>query len=320
MLNSPDILYNLNNSESDRKSLNSLIEICFKIAQGYVRVNFQKVFRQLVNEQESIEDIAIDSISPLFLSNGNDELQIKRIFRKWGSNVTSEQDALFFLNQIVSRRVNQHITQILKDSDPFFAKIYESVTYLIKRDGYKKKNYFGTVYIVEKEIKNSPIEPDAFYNLPAELFVNKDKILKNLLKYLKNETEFFPAIPLNALVKKIKQISFDTEYKTSDPGDATLKYELIQIVDWGLNKSKKKLLDSYGREGKLKESEIESFEKTLNDIAYDLKNGGLKPGLYEYLRFNMPDLKRDVFRTKYQNILEYLFKVMKHKVAEELKK
>ena len=310
----------LKESANDRKALNSLIENCFKIAVHYAQVNSKKVFRQLTNETESVVDIAIDSIAPLFLSNSQNELQISRIFRKWGNKINSEQDALYFLNRIVSKRVNQRITHILKESDPFFAKIYDSVGYLIKKNGFKKQNYFGTVFIVEKKIKYSVIDNDTFNSLPVELFISQDKMIYNLLNYIENETEYFPAIPVNTLVNKIKHISFEGYFEANESTNHLLNYELKESVNLGLNNAMQKLYYSYIENKKLTESEIQSFENTLNDIAFDLKNGGLKPGLYDYLKINMPELKKELFHLKYQNILEYLLKIMKKRVAAELKK
>ena len=314
------ILYLLIESDNDRKALNSLIENCLKIAVHYAKINSRRVFKQLNDETESLEDIAIDSIAPLFISSSENELQISRIFRKWGKLIRNEQDALYFLNKIISRRVNQRITHILKESDPFFAKIYDSVNYLIKKDGYKKQNYFGTVFIAERKIRDSVIDYDAFNALPIKLFINRDKMINNLFNYIENETEYFPAIPINALVKKIKHISFDTCSTTNESTRHLLNYELKESVNTGLIDAKKKLNYSYSKNNKLSEYEIKLFENTLNDIAYDIMDGGVKPGLYEYLKFNMPELERNLFHLKYQNIMEYLLKIMKKKVAEELKK
>ena len=316
---SPGILDRLNNSTEDRQALNALIETCYKVALHYVRINATRVFKQLNEGQESIEDIAIDTIAPLFLRNKENELQIKRIFQKWGYKVKNDQDALYFLNKIVSRRVSQRITHILKESDPFFAKIYDSVNYLIKKEGYKKQSYLGSVYIIDNKIIHTPISQEDFSNLPGSFFINTEGILKNLLDYIEDETEYFPAIPLNALVKKIKQISYCGEFESNDSKSILLNYEIKQTVDIGLNKAKQKLMISYGRNDKLNKCEIESIKKTLDDMATDLKNGGLKPGLYNYLEFNMSNLNRPQFHAKYQNILEYLLKIMKHTVAEELK-
>ena len=312
------ILELLKDSVANKKALNLLIENCFKIAIHYVKVNSKKVFRQLNDESESVEDIAIDSIAPLFISNSNNELQITRIFRKWGNNISNEQDALFFLNRIISRRVSQRITHILKEADPFFAKIHDSISYLIKKDGLKKQNYFGTTFIIEKKIKYSVIDSDTFNSLPVNLFINQDKMIGNLLHYIENETEYFPAIPVNSLVKKIKHISFDGYLQSNDSAGYLLNYEMKESVNLGLNDAKQKLNYSYSKNSKLTETEIKLFESTLNDIAFDLKNGGIKPGLFEYLKFNMPELERDLFHMRYQNILEYLLKIMKKRVAEEL--
>ena len=145
-------------------------------------------------------------------------------------------------------------------------------------------------------------------------------MIYNLLNYIENETEYFPAIPVNTLVNKIKHISFEGYFEANESTNHLLNYELKESVNLGLNNAMQKLYYSYIENKKLTESEIQSFENTLNDIAFDLKNGGLKPGLYDYLKINMPELKKELFHLKYQNILEYLLKIMKKRVAAELKK
>ena len=97
---------------------------------------------------------------------------------------------------------------MLRQSDPFFSRILDSITYLIEKQNYKKKRIFGTTYIVEDaDVKKIGSLPDSkFMNeLPIHLFSNND-ILSELFKYLKTSTDRTPAIPLNALVMKLKQV------------------------------------------------------------------------------------------------------------------
>lgn len=304
----------------NRKAINSLVETSYNIAFHYVRANTQKIYKRLNIEGETLEEMSIEAITPLFVQTADNHLQIIKSFEHWESGIKNEKDALYFLNKIITRRVNQHIAHILKITDPFFAKIYDSINYLIKKSDYKKQNYFGTVFIVECKISGNTIDNLEFEKLPFNLFSNKDMLIQNLLDFIEKETEFFPAIPVNALVKKIKHISFEEFVKLEDSSNHLLKYELKEMVDAGLNDAFEKLNYSYRQNNKLNSREVESFRLALNDIATDLKNGGLKPGLYEYLKFNMPELERNLFHLKYQNIMEYLLKIMKKKVAEELRK
>lgn len=315
-----ELLESIRGGSLERKVVNELVEKCYKIAFHYMSINIRKIFKKIANEGDTIEELSIEAITPLFLITENEQLQICNTYCKWKNNISSEQDALYFLNKIISKRVNQHITHILKKSDPFFAKIYDSLNYFIKKDGLKKQNYFGTIYIVDKKISGKVINNQAFEELPATLFVSRDNLVHNIMNFMEDETEYFPAIPMNALVKRIKHLSFEGNARTESIPGHLLKYELKEMVDAGLKDAFNKLEYSYSRNNKLNSNEIRSFEMTLNDMAMDLKDGGLKPGLYEYLKLNMPELNSEQFHQKYQNILEYLLKVLKKKVAAELTK
>ena len=315
-----ELLKSVKTNPEDRKSVNLLVEKSYIISLYYVKLNARKVFRQLKLEGETFEEMSIESIAPLFVYTADKQLQIIKSYEKWASAIKNEEDALYFLNKIISRRVNQHIAHILKKTDPFFAKIYDSINYLIKKDNYKKQSYFGTVFIVKNKISGKTIDNSAFEQLPFKLFTSKDELIRNILNFLKDETQYYPAIPINALVKKIKLISFEEYVKINDSPNHLIKYELKETVDAGLNNAFEKLNYSYSHNNKLNCKEVESFKLALNDIAIDLKDGGIKPGLFEYLGYHMPELEKELFKSKYQNILEYLLKIMKKKVAEELMK
>ena len=55
------------------------------------------------------------------------------------------------------------------------------------------------------------ISRQEFEEIPAHLFSDKKKLIPNLLDFLETETKFVPAIPLNDLVYKLKQINL-SEY------------------------------------------------------------------------------------------------------------
>lgn len=319
-MNILELLESLNTDKPGRKAVNELVEMSYNIAYHCISVNIRKIFKQIAIEGDTIEELAIEAITPLFLPAENNRVQIANSFMKWSEKIESEKDAFYFLNKIISRRVNQHITLMLKKSDPFFAKIYDSVNYLIKKEGLKKQNYFGTMYIVEKKIRGKVINGKDFENIPAGLLASHKNLLSRILKYLEYEAGYFPAIPVNSLVKNIKHLSFDSNSRPENISNHLLNYELKECLDSGLKDAYNKLDLSYYKNGKLNEYEVKSIELSLHDMAVDLMDGGLKPGLYEYLRLNMPDLKKDQFHNKYQNILEYLLKVMKKKVGEELTK
>src|SRR3972149_527188 len=81
---------------------------------------------------------------------------------------------------------------------------------LIKKGGYKKVSHFGKRYIIQStcdEIKGKAIDQDSFEKLPTVLFQNRKTLLGDIFTYLENGTEFFPAIPLNALVIRLRNLN-----------------------------------------------------------------------------------------------------------------
>ncbi|MCX8010291.1 MAG: hypothetical protein N3A61_04010, partial [Ignavibacteria bacterium] len=61
------------------------------------------------------------------------------------------------------------------------------------------------------------------------------------------------------------------------------------------------------------------MKNALEDIAYDLKDGGINPGLYDYLHKYMDKLKIEEYKSNYHNILEYLVRLMKEKIKLNIK-
>ncbi|MDO8550671.1 MAG: hypothetical protein Q7S39_11055, partial [Ignavibacteria bacterium] len=266
------------------------------------------------------EDLAIDAIATLFTK---DDLPIKKAFDNWQPPIKTEEEFLFFLNKVVANRVEQHITQLLKESDPLFPTILNSVNYLIKKNGNAKTKYLGSIYIIESganKISGKIINRESFDLIPAEQFSESKILLQNLFFYIKTETDFFPAIPLNVLVYRFKELK-TSGYIFNDKVESPVRtYEINEFVKKGLAAVEGKLRGTYVANSKLTKNDAQKFFKALKDISEDLKDGGVNSGLYEYLKPYYEDLSVEDYKEKYHNILEYLFKVMRNTIAEELKK
>lgn len=117
-----------------QSSINQLVEISYKAALGYLRINGSKVNKIFAENDLTFSVAAISSIAPLFCKESVDGvLPIIKEFNSWQPPIQAEEDVLFFLNKVVARRVEQFVSQLLKEDDPFFAKILDSVNYLIKK-------------------------------------------------------------------------------------------------------------------------------------------------------------------------------------------
>ncbi|MGD8307374.1 MAG: hypothetical protein PVF17_12030 [Ignavibacteria bacterium] len=303
-----------------QSELNNFIERLFKIGKSYAHHRYNRVKNIINTNNGAMDEIAIEAIAPLFQNaNYNNHYVIVDEIKNWDPPINSENESLFFLNKIISKRMEQHICRMLRESDPFFSKILDSINYLIRSANYKKVNYLGKVYIVESNnsVINWIVIPDEEFNrIPAYLFYDRKTLLKSLFYFLKNETQYFEAIPLNELVYRLKKINLFDYIKPDSVNEVSAKLEIKDIVNSALKTTLKKLKNTYYEKGKLSEGEYESFKLAIESLAADLCEGGTNSSLYNYLVPHMDGLTKDQYQIKYHNILEYLLKQLKEKIAE----
>lgn len=318
------IIEELRGNSCSQALLNTLIEITFKTCRTYFSIKRSRLSKNLLDDDITLADLALDAITPLFCMEPDDQcLPIIKVFNSWQPPIQTEDEALYFLNKVVARRAEQHISHLLKERDPFFAKTLDSVNYLIKKNGYKKVRYFGQRYIVSEncdEINAKVIDQDSFESLPSELFQNQKSFLEEIFSYLQKETKYFPAVPLNLLVNRLREINRAAHNTVLHANGHSSNFEVDEIVNTGLRTALQKLQESYAITQKLSQCECESLKLALKELAEDLKDGGINRGLFEYLQPHAKGLTKMEYQEKHHNILEYLLKVMKSTIKEEISK
>ena len=317
-----DILTLICENKYSRSEVNHLIELSQSYAYTYFKYRSKNLSKILLAEDVTLQELAIDAIAPLFSRDETGAfIKITKAFNEWEPKIDSEEQAVFFLNLIVSKSVEKYVSELLRKSDPFFSKILDSVNYIIEKQNYKKKQLLGTTYIVEDEnLKKIGSLPDSkfIYELPIELFSDNNKILPGLFNYIKYSTDKAAAIPLNALVMKLKQVRA-AGFNLSDSTSNGNKTEIDSIVSKGLIVTITKMQDSYLKKNKIDGNEADGIKKALESIVFDMRDGGINPGLHKYFLEQFTELTINDYETKYQNIFEYLFKVLKKEIGEQLK-
>jgi hypothetical protein len=302
--------------------INFLVEKTYSLATGYLGLNHKKIFKLLQKGEYCINEIAIDAISTLFVPDKESNITPLAIsFKKWDPPIETESDALFFLNRIVAGRIEQHIFSSLREYDPFFSKILDSINYLVKTGNYKKISLAGKSCIIENDgwdLNGNIIDCEDFDKIPVSILADKKNLLNSVFKYLKTRTVFAAVIPINLLVYRIKHINFSEYVAQFDSSVRTKDFEIEEFTEFGFNSASSKLELSYLQKGKLNEFESICIRNALKDMSKDLLDGGISPGMYEYLTVYMKNLNKDTYLSKYHNILEYLVKVMKNTIAEKL--
>lgn len=146
-------------------------------------------------------------------------------------------------------------------------------------------------------------------------------MIKNIFARIKSETDFFPAIPMNALIRKIKSVSGNFLIQSS-PESHSENFEELFNVDRIVNKSLSAVYDRIDRfylgKGKLTGTESSVFKNVLLELSEDMKDGGISRGLYEYIKPHMSDLSKEDYYKRYQQSLDYLLRLLKKEIAQRL--
>lgn len=316
-----DILNSVCCNQVCTREVNLLIEKSYVFSVSYLRFHHSSLKKSLLAENTTLQELAVDAIAPLFERNEKGELiKLKTAFKNWQPPIDNEVKALFFINMLVSKSVEKYISEILRNSDPFFSKILDSITYISAKQHIIKTQILGTTYLVEDEgIKGIVSLPDSNFisDLPSHLFFDINKTIPAIFNYIRVNSDKAAAIPLNALIMKIKQVR-SSDFIFPSTTLMELDFDVISVVDKALDATIKKLYESYAHKGKLSETEVSVTEQVIRNIAFDLKDGGINPGLHKYFMEQLKDITFDEYKNRYQNMLEYLFKVLKREIADQL--
>ncbi|MBK8946910.1 MAG: hypothetical protein IPM32_16800 [Ignavibacteriae bacterium] len=317
------LTHKIKNETITQTEINFLIEHTFKIAISFLKNNYKAKINHNLYYQDTIEDLAIDSIVPLFIKNNTGILGIKRSLENWTTPIISEEDAAFFFSKIIWKRTDQALTNLIKEKDPFFEKIIKNLNLCVAKNNLKKLRYFGTVYIVRDdliELDSNLIKYDSFRLIPNEIFGFKQIVLfDKLFEYLRTKTEFTLAIPLNLLVRRIKEFYLEnSRYNENEIVNEYDEFIYEDILKNGLNSIQEKIDIFYIPNERLSKDEAELMMASFHDIAKDMLNGEMSGSLFDYLKFRNNNLTSEQFYKNYHTIMNNLLKNLKKTLTESL--
>ncbi len=306
----------------DALLVKKLYSYCIKIAEASVWAKYGKAGNDLRRMGITCEDLAHDAVSPLFLKNTSGITVICNSYLKWNKKIEDDAEIDFFLHRVVWKSLEQRVASLYKETDPFFAKIIKTVSAGIDGLDYKKVYHFGTAYILRAdlaEISGPVINQKEFNCFPSSLFLNRQKkLFDGLTSYIEKNTSYFPAIPLNLLVKRIKEINLSEELRLENADDFDL-IELNDIINNAKHLIKEKIKNTYRAKGKLSEDETGKIVKIFEDISADLRNGGMHLNIMDYYEKVFGDTCAEIYYTRYQKILSYLYNIYREEISSGLK-
>lgn len=308
-----DIISKLQSSKITREDLNLLISKSYILSISFLKSKYQSKLNFLNSENRNIEDIAMDAIVPLFVKNNSGQIGLIRSISTWDQSLGNESDVIYFLSRIIWSRVDQTVTKVLKERDPIFEKVLKTLNVCIKNNGFKKNRYFGTVLVLQNQDANlfgEVIAEENFNKIPEFYFGFKQtELFNNIFKYLITDTKYYPAIPLNLLVKRIKLYHSNRLDSFIGQSFSEVDHEICakNLIAEGLKSVNKKIERYYLTKNKINKSEAINIYNAFRKISKDFLNGGIHDSLFVYLKDQDESLTREVFYKKYHPIMNYLF-------------
>lgn len=317
-------LTSLKNYSEKESEIRKLIQITNKLALTIISKRDDSSKFIYVGEN-SFNDLATDSITPLFTQDRTGELPLRKALMKWDKEINDDASAYYFLYKIINSRIDQESTRKLKEADPIFAKILRSYSHLIETGRLNKAYWFGIPYLLPKNqfmIEQKPIDHEFLEKLPISYFQGtSEKIIAALFHSIRSEHGFIEAVPLNALIRKIKHTNasfLQNELSIAEDKFLGENLDIKHIIAMSLNKVNQKIDGFYLEKGKFNKQESEIVKKVMTEFSIDLQDGGISRGLYEYLLPYLPELSKENFYSKYHQPLDYLLRLLKQEIAIRL--
>lgn len=309
------LLKNYQSASPAQSQVNRLIEYCWQLAAAILRKRYGSRNQLFNPDANSIEDTAIDAITPLF---SGEKPGLLTSLEQWWKPVNTEAEAAWFLNSLLLRRVNQQVGILLKTQSPVFAHLLKVVNYHISVNDWAKISHFGTLFIVESGttgIIGRTIDSEIFEQFPDELFYGRiGQVIRNLFQFIHTSGLYFPAIPLYRLVRQLElwhNLNWETDQAVQEYNP-----EVDEIFRIGLDQTLRRLKQIYLDKNKLSIEEGRTLETAFQEIVRDMQDGGINRSLLEYLRTFMPQLETARFYQRYRPVMEYLLRTMKNSMRE----
>lgn len=313
--------------------LNDLAKFCCNISYMFVIKNRSKIAPCFPGGEYNYKDFAISAITPLFLRNQNNEYSIRTAFKNWDSPIRTQGEVLVFLHKLIKSRVDQHLFELIRSSDPYYIKLQRTIYHFARKQNFKIIRNNGKTYFAKSELnKNNRkfIDEESFQAVPYYLLCNDETLLSDVVTFIESETDFIPAVPVNILIRRLKYLrgseDFGCEVSREDTPEVKTDTQasmddfiyVNDMVNYAISKSTAKLDKFYLGKNKLSSHEAGFLKAAIADMAWDIKHGFSCHGLHKYLDAHVNKLSREDYESKYQNILEYLFKTIKMTLAQSM--
>ncbi len=328
------------------------IHLAQKISLSYLK--FQQVLGKRISGERmetdvELEDLAMDCIAELFSRNDKGEfVQLVRYYMpKYEEADLSDADVLVLTRRLVVRKTKQELSRIFRERDPEGAKIVRNIKVAVRNSD--KLNLFremGREYIyysnghdidpIDHEAMNgflrrdkSSMSEDLLNSRFIEIYQPNDSVstcIRKLFERIYYYEEYQNFLALDSIVKLVRNIKFDAFRErlleddfVATPVDELESKEIESYISVVMKTVGQKIESQYLRTGKLDQERADIYYQALRDVLHDLIQKKDNSSYYRNLKYYLPELSQQEYRSEERSVFEYLAKVAKREFRKHLK-
>ncbi len=264
------------------------------------------------------------------------------------------------LKRLIIGAVKQELSRIFRQRDPEGAKILRNIrnairnsndllfaenmahTLVFSAENIGDPNLFQKMATGEMTIHHEEVRRALRRDLPlmplpelAEMYLARfssffkyPTFVRRLLQIVRENSNYANYLLLEDIVYvgrsfKNKQVSLWSsleEAKVEGPEASYYDRKLREFVEM-MAENVQQIVDSkYGAKNRFSPETLTAFRKALNDFVEDFINRRNTPSYFDLLRRYLPEMSREDYREKYRHAFEYLARVVREEISQEIVK
>jgi hypothetical protein len=317
--------------------LREFVQLCYTLALPLIRkkIALGKLNLESVGLNEA--DVVYDCLADLFQRDEAGGFpQIRLFFERHPEQIdnSSDDDVLVNLRALVFGKVNNNIIRLYSEVDPVLGKILRNMKLAVERNHlFQQVVRFGEVYL-------TPHGVDALWALPPMpyeflqqqfsrtvlVYDNIPVMLKKLHDLITQQNQYQRSVPVVAAAVLFKEIYALGQ----EPGQVVeigsepefVVEDVLQIIENVCSQLRDELYATYVVSKKCSQELFGQYIRTVRSILMHTFVDPVPDGLsyFESLKAEMPSLTKGAYAEEHRTILEYIAKVAKARVKEELRR
>lgn len=323
-------------AEPDRHASEKIIQTCYRYAVGYLRQKIRRGNLQPDRFGMSLEDLALDSIADLFERDAAGRfMRLADYLETISWHTLSQEDLEIGLRRFVFSKVNEGLFRRYREADPVLAKIIRNIKANIGRKGIahleRRQNRW---WIVVGEENGShqflPMAPPEVLQAFLVSYLRRSSSIQSaidgFIDFVRVHPHYCNSYALVGFAQAVRwalcRVGYD-EYIGRDGEECELfrAAEVRQAIHRTIREVAAEKRQTYLKESKVDQQTYSAYFKAVGDIlaAEFVNDAAPVESFYDALTVYLPGLTRNGYRYEHRNRLEYLAKLSRVVLIQNLR-